>query len=112
MEDLKNAVMNLSCKTNENNAPINQSRRINGNSCSILCPRWDGLDLYGRPVCLNSVRRESAGCQDPLNAVSRENMTQRPNFMRAPLGESTYSESYETRRAAQMNNSNAIRRNC
>ena len=112
MSDLKKAIQNLSCKVNDKDAKINQSTRINGNSCSILCPRWNGLDLYGRPVCLNSVNRESAGCQDPLTAVMRENMTYRPNFMRQPLGESTFTESYGTRRASAFNDSHAIKRNC
>lgn len=111
MEDIRLNLRDYSCKVNEKKALINQSKRINGDTCSIVCPRWNGLDLYGRPVCLNSVNREVAGCQDPLTAVMRENMTRRPNFLR-DMGRLGTESSVERFAIAQTQNGNPFRRRC
>jgi hypothetical protein len=66
------------CRVDTGWAPKLQSDRIL-NSCSVVCPVWNGLDQYGRIVSPDSFMIETAGCRSALDRVDVENY-QRPQY--------------------------------
>ena len=49
------------------------------NSCQSLCPTWNGMDNYGRFVCQDSFKTETAGCRSAVDRIAIENY-QRPQY--------------------------------
>jgi hypothetical protein len=47
---------------------------------SQMCPVWNGQDLAGRPVCLDSFNTKYAGCNSSLDRIKVENFL-RPAYM-------------------------------
>lgn len=60
------------------NANKIQSNRLQ-NPDSQMCPVWNGMDLAGRPVCLDSFNTKNAGCNSSLDRIKVENFL-RPSY--------------------------------
>lgn len=57
---------------------VNSDRFLNPNN--MLCPLWNGLDVAGRPVCPDSFKTKTAGCNSALDVVMVENDVSRPKY--------------------------------
>lgn len=66
------------CKVNTGYDNKIQSDRYE-NPNNLLCPLWNGLDQYGRAVCVDSYYTKYAGCSSALDRVAVENY-QRPQY--------------------------------
>ena len=66
------------CKVNTGYGNKIQSDRYE-NPNNLLCPLWNGLDQYGRVVCVDSYNTKYAGCSSALDRVAVENY-QRPQY--------------------------------
>jgi hypothetical protein len=66
------------CKVNTGYDNKIQSDRYE-NPNNLLCPLWNGLDQYGRVVCVDSYNTKYAGCSSALDRVAVENY-QRPQY--------------------------------
>jgi len=101
--DFDSILHNGTCKVDAMDAKRFASERVNGNRCAMVCPRWNGKDLYGRPVCRSSQFLQVAGCTDPMTAVMREN-SHRPKIMDVLYTErNMLNENYE-QKLARANN--------
>ena len=54
------------------NAIRNQTYRFQSPEAQ-MCPVWNGTDLAGRPVCIDSFYTKYAGCNSPLDRIKVEN---------------------------------------
>ena len=66
-------------KVDTGNANKIQTNRFQ-NPDSQMCPVWNGTDLAGRPVCLDSFYTKYAGCNSSLDRIKVENFL-RPAYM-------------------------------
>ena len=66
------------CSVNVGYANKIQSDRFE-NYNSLLCPVWNGLDQYGRAVCVDSYVTKTAGCESAEDRVVVENYL-RPQY--------------------------------
>ena len=66
------------CRVNTAYANKIQSDRFE-NYNNLLCPVWNGLDQYGRAVCVDSYVTKTAGCASAEDRVAVENY-QRPQY--------------------------------
>ena len=76
--------MSLLANINVNKTSVGSAERLVGNRTLNpnyqLCPVWNGQDLAGRPVCLDSFYTRYAGCNSPLDRIKVENFL-RPAYM-------------------------------
>ena len=76
MISLSSAIKN--CQVSDANAHrVQSTRTIDPNT--VVCPAHNGTDTTGRPVCPNSVKTKTAGCNSALDRVHVESSL-RPNY--------------------------------
>lgn len=60
------------CKVDTSWADKMKSERVL-TTCELSCPMWNGLDQYGRSVCQDTCRLETAGCTTASDRINIEN---------------------------------------
>ncbi len=69
------------CKVDPGWANKLESNRIIGPASEKTCPLWDGFDTVGRPICPDSFKTKSAGCNSALDRLQVENEVTRPQYI-------------------------------
>lgn len=46
----------------------------------MMCPVWNGVDITGRPVCMDSFMTKREGCNSALDRLTVENNVSRPQY--------------------------------
>lgn len=49
------------------------------NACEVNCPRWNGMDQFGRIVSPDTMNLETAGCRSALDRIDVE-LYHRPQY--------------------------------
>jgi len=69
------------CKVNPDWANRIESDRFIGPASQKMCPMWNGFDSFGRPVCPDSFKNKSAGCNSAEDRIIVENHVTRPQYI-------------------------------
>lgn len=69
------------CKVNTDWANRMESSRFIGQASEKMCPMWNGFDSFGRPVCPDSFKNKSAGCNSAEDRIVVENHVSRPQYI-------------------------------